>query len=210
MRLMRRGHLTPGELVDLLDGHLSAARSSHAGSCETCRARAEDLRGMAEVTRHADVPEPSPLFWDRFSARVAETIRAEPAPSSWRRSLDWSRRAVPFAATAIIVVGLVAGLIPKWAPRRPAIGVVTSVSLPAVNGAVGEAVSLAGSGDDSSWRFVTELSGTMAADQVENTSLDPNPGSADEAAEQLSGLERRELVRLLKAELRENPTPSPE
>ncbi len=208
MRISMRGHLSAEELVDALDATLPALRSAHLASCEACRERAGDLRRLADVARNAKVPEPSPLFWDRFSARVSAAIRTEPAPSQRGLILDWTRRVAPFAATAVIVVALVAGLLPRGtSPHTPAVST-GSGSAPVLDAAGSGADALMGPTEDPSWTLVTELSASVSADQVENTAFDPKPGSADQAATQLSGQERRELVRLLRAELRGSATPS--
>jgi hypothetical protein len=209
MRIITRGHLSAEELVDLLDGALSKGRAGHVSSCEACHDRLSELRRLAGIVTQASVPEPSPLFWDRFSARVSESVRAEPSHSP--RWLDgfWVRRLVPFAATAVVVVGLVAGLLPRGTvrPREP--GGATSASGGSGAPARDVNASLAAD-DDGPWSLVAELSASVGADQVENTSLDPELGSADEAAKQLSGQERLELVRLLKVELKESSSLSPE
>jgi anti-sigma factor RsiW len=210
MKFSAIGHLSAEEFVDLVDGKLSASRLAHVPSCSACQGRLADLRRLAEVVRADSAPEPSPLFWERFSARVSDAIRSEPAPSPRWMSGFWVRRLLPFAATGVIVVGLVAGLLPTGSGHRPASGGAKSAS----HGAAGVPDVVAqqpvAADEDAPWGLVAELTGSVDSSQVENTSLDPEPGSADEASLQLSGLERQELVRLLRAELRQSPGLVPE
>src|SRR5262245_32722942 len=71
-------HLRDTEFVDWLEGRLAAARARHLDGCERCSARARDLRNISELAADDATPEPSPLFWDHFAARVADAIREEP------------------------------------------------------------------------------------------------------------------------------------
>jgi hypothetical protein len=78
-------HLTAAELIDALDDALAPSRATHVTACSACQARIDGLRVTLNTTREADVPEPSPLFWDHFSARVAEAIATDPVKP---RALD--------------------------------------------------------------------------------------------------------------------------
>jgi hypothetical protein len=74
------------------------------------------------------VPEPSPLFWDHFSARVREAVAAEGLP---RRPLwSWPRLAMPVAAAAmagvILAVALSTG--PETRPDVPAVAPTASTA----------------------------------------------------------------------------------
>ena len=75
-------HLSQAEFVDLIESQspLPAARAQHAEECERCRTEAESLRAMRLVASRDAMPEPSPLFWDHFSARVAEQVRNRTRP----------------------------------------------------------------------------------------------------------------------------------
>src|SRR5262245_19463877 len=68
-------HLTERELVDVIDGALPPERQAHADACATCRGEIASLRAMLDEALTADVPEPSPLFWEHFSARVREGVQ---------------------------------------------------------------------------------------------------------------------------------------
>ena len=88
-------HLSASEFVDHAEGRLSGARASHVDGCRAIAAAAD-----------ADVPEPSPLFWQRFPERVHEAIRGQtPAALSW-----WRHPAFTIACTAILVVTVFAAI----------------------------------------------------------------------------------------------------
>ena len=72
-------HLAPDEFVDAADGVLSAARLQHVDACGLCRCELETVVDMLRAGAAGPVPEPSPLFWDHFSARVRKAIAAEPS-----------------------------------------------------------------------------------------------------------------------------------
>src|SRR5262245_36949809 len=104
-------HLSRVEFVDLIDASpaLPAERAQHVETCQQCREHAEMLRAMRSLAAADETPEPSPLFWDHFSARVTEQLRREPVPTPSRR---WF--AVPVAtwtAAATIVVLVIAAAV---------------------------------------------------------------------------------------------------
>ena len=56
--------------------------------------------------READVPEPSPLFWEHLSQRVHDAVAAEPVPSrSWagRINFAWAGGIVAIAMVVLAV-----------------------------------------------------------------------------------------------------------
>ncbi len=189
-------HLSAEEIVDLIDGELALTRAAHPRSCQGCADRVAEIRRLAGMVNIAPVPEPSPLFWERFSARVASAIRTEPAPRVRGISGLWVRRLLPFAATASIVVALLVGLLPGHALNRARSGGTAAGGSPSI-----DAARLATLTEDASWGEVADFMENVGAGDAESTLLDPGPGSADEAAMSLSSQEREELVRLLRAEL---------
>ena len=94
-------HLTPDEFVDAADGTLETGRLRHVEQCERCRQRLETLVEALQMGAAGPVPEPSPLFWEHFSARVRNAIAAEPAPPQtwWPGWLRWSVLAAPTPVT---------------------------------------------------------------------------------------------------------------
>src|SRR6187455_2911243 len=95
-------HLSPSEFVDFVEGTLDAARGSHAERCESCRRSGEELRRVFESSAaRGDVPEPSPLFWEHFSARVRGAVAQETVSApGW---MTWRPAFVAIAALAVFV-----------------------------------------------------------------------------------------------------------
>src|SRR5262245_42338601 len=102
-------HLSGDEFVDLVEGIGADADFLHLESCDRCRGQLADLRAaraMAAEKAVVDVPEPSPLFWDHFSARVREAVASEPAPPDgwWQRLWSWPGVLAPVSAIAAVIV----------------------------------------------------------------------------------------------------------
>jgi hypothetical protein len=148
----------------------------------------EDL--LTEL-RAVDVPEPSPLFWDHFSARVREAIDEEPAPS--RRSAMWPRLAWAGALAAVVV----AAVITSGRVSHP-FSDSGRVSAPVADAAVTAAPTL----DDASWSVVASAVGDLDVDQASAAGLLPSPGTVDAAINQLPPDEQRQLVELLREEIK--------
>ena len=72
-------HLTESEMVDLLDATLAPGRRAHLDACDACRTTADGLRAVLARSADVAIPEPSPLFWEHFSARVREDVRSAEA-----------------------------------------------------------------------------------------------------------------------------------
>ena len=187
-------HLQPDELVDLAEGTRPESSVPHLAACEVCRHQLAELKAMMSAAADVAVPEPSPLFWDHFSARVREAVAAEGVP---RRSFwSWPRLAMPMAAAAM------AGVILAVAVSR---GPVTTPDLPAV--ALAPAVASIellsdpqSPDDDTALTLVAELSSDMDLDGAREAGL-AGGGSAEHAVTHLDGGELRELRRLLQEEL---------
>ena len=86
---------------------------SHA--CAECRADLDRLRSVVVEVQAAEMPEPSPLFWDHFSERVRQATAAAPTPvaASWW-SAAW--RPVAGVAAGLAVVMLPVLLWPRSGP----------------------------------------------------------------------------------------------
>src|SRR4051812_25341843 len=99
-------HLQPGEFVDLAEGTRTASSAPHLAGCEACRQQLAELKAMMSAASDVAVPEPSPLFWEHFSARVREAVEEDgvPARSFW----TWPRVAMPLAAAMAALVLAVA------------------------------------------------------------------------------------------------------
>ena len=93
-------HLPDESLPDLAFGRGSEADRAHAGACGACGSRLAEVRSALEIARRADVPEPSPLYWDAMRRSVGRRIGEEP-----RRRPGWAWLA-PLAAAAALVAAM--------------------------------------------------------------------------------------------------------
>lgn len=195
-------HLTRDALLALAESpHLPA--DPHLASCARCRDELATLRVVLERISDAEIPEPSPLFWEHFSHRVRIAI-AEDADGSrgsrwtagWR---SWTYALGASAATVIVVMLAWTGR-----PAGP-----PTLSVPVVSDAAvtGSSAALA-LPDDEAWELVVDIAGS---DDVGRDTLDedPAPVAAEMAVQDLSSDERTALVTLLRAELVGHATSAP-
>ena len=195
-------HLTLDQLIDLAEGTRPESSVPHLESCDRCRGQLADLRAMRSAAAGADVPEPSPLFWDHLSARVSEAVAAQAAAhrESWLERA-WSQPAVRLLAAALAVILLAAALTTRvMAPNLP--GSVepppSPVAIVADAAPLGEPAAWQ---DDPSLDLVADLAAAVQLDVVSESGLTTHANAADAAIDQLTEAERRELHRLLKEEL---------
>lgn len=93
-------HVSDESLPDLAEGGGSEADRGHAAACGACAARLEEARAALALARRAEVPEPSPLYWEAMRRNVGRRIGEEP-----RRAPRWAWIApVAAAATAVVAV----------------------------------------------------------------------------------------------------------
>jgi hypothetical protein len=203
-------HLTDVELVDLVDGTLAPARARHLDACETCRASASALRETLSRAADAEIPEPSPLFWEHFSARVQEGVRAESmAPSGW---FGWAQStSVKWAMSGALLTLVLVAVVWRASAPRPA----STASGPvATASSTGPADPDAFDPDlDEAWALVrtvaddvardTPASDEIAWDEVATEGFGVRPGAVEHAMVALTGDERSELLRLLQAETKQ-------
>ena len=200
-------HLKDSEFADLIDGVLPTERRQHLDRCESCQARAAGLPAVLARAAEADVPEPSPLFWEHFSARVASAVRdSSPQRVPATAGFGWLRRpaVVWMSAAAVALLVLVTTLSRGIQPlelNAPAARVPTTDAAVLPPGVSSDAEDLEA---DQAWALVR-----TAADDLEwreedahAAGLSARPGSADRAVLELSAEERIELARLLDDELR--------
>jgi hypothetical protein len=188
-------HLSPQESVNALDGVLPQNRQSHLDSCAACRTHVDDLRAMmTTVGEVEEVPEPSPLFWDHFQARVQTAVQAEmvrPAPAPWWAMIVSVRGAMAAAATvavAMVAVALYPG--DHVAPIAPVEDAQVAVA--------DDAMAL----ETAEWMFVSQIMGTLEQADVREV-LAPSPRAVDNAFAALTSDERDAFVKLLTAEMAE-------
>jgi hypothetical protein len=188
-------HLTATELLDVAEDPTRAAGfGAHLESCDTCRIELEHLTRVLHDLRVIDVPDPSPLFWKRFSTRVHEAIEAEQITATGLpRWLRWPVL-VPLGSLALLIVALTAIVAPRAGQH---------VATPTIvnNSAATPAETDGASAADTAWLLITEAVGSLDFDEAEEAGISTGPGAADEAVLQLSAAEQQELVRLLQQEL---------
>jgi hypothetical protein len=177
-------HLTSDELLDAMEGLLASDRQAHLAACDACRRELDDLASALNDAKHVSVPEPSPLFWNHFSARVNDAIDAEPAgaPPQWLR---W-QVLLPIGAAAVVILALMFAVPVQKQPE-------------AVDAHAVEAGEVAQTPDDN-WVMVATLVGDLDLDAATETGV-LEPGVAERAVLTLTAEEQQELTRLLKAEL---------
>jgi hypothetical protein len=183
-------HLSASEFVDFADGTLPRRRAAHVDGCDACRAQAATVRdALTFVKGSADIPEPSPLFWDHFSARVHEAVAATPRRRTFASGFRWRQ---PIAAAAILVLVVSAGFLLRDArTTRPS-------SAPA---------PMAADQDPSAdraaaWAVLTAAAADLQLDEARDAGMDVASGAVDHAVTQLNRDELSELGRLLQSELK--------
>jgi hypothetical protein len=177
-------HLRPEEFIEALDGALAPNRQAHLEACGECRQELEQLHSLVGDVRGVDAPEPSPLFWDHFSARVKQATLAEPMPAAaawWR---EWWRP-IGAVATGAATLALMFAL-------RPVAPVVSS---PSIESSVVEAVA-----DDGSWGLVVGLASGLEWTDVHEVA-EPASGTADAMIDEMTAAQREAFVRLLQKEM---------
>lgn len=116
-----RRHLSDESLMDVLDGAGGPA-ARHLASCAECASRLAEAREGLALTRAVDVPEPPGLYWQSFPRQVARRIEAPVANRPWR---SWVLRGVVAGvAVSAAAIGFLAIPVhrpdPQPAPRLPA------------------------------------------------------------------------------------------
>jgi hypothetical protein len=195
-------HLSREELIDSLDGTLPPARQAHMDGCASCRQERASLQQVLQRVASVDVPEPSPLFWEHFSARLQEAVERQPEPAV---STGWGAWAWP--RWAVGTATLVACVMLAWVgvkesrhsrlpgPRLPASGAVIDSADP------GLAQGLTPMLSDEDWNLVVSMAEDVTVDDADEPGLAVRPGASDRALTDLSSEQRTELARLLTAEM---------
>jgi hypothetical protein len=188
-------HLTDEQLADAVDGTLLSAPAAHLAHCSACAGAVEALRLTLDAVRSDDAPEPSPLFWDGFAARVRSAIDAPVLPERAWGSPAW-RWGLALAALIVVVLGLQFTMRPT--PPQPAGTIVsqheTRPEAPALDDDDTDA--------DEAWSIVASIAAELHVDDAREAGVAPRPGAIDRAATELSPQERAELVRLIEDELK--------
>ena len=198
-------HLTADELVDVVEGLVAETDLPHLGACDACRRQLAELKSTMATAAEAEVPEPSPLFWDHFSARVHEAVAIEDIPrdSWWRRVVSWPGVLMPVSAVAAAVLIVAVMFNPRMtAPDvQPPVQIAQSTPAKLLSGTL--SVDLLNDSmdvDDPSLSLVADLTAALGTDAAVEAGLAPE-GSAEHALTHMNGAELQELQRLLKEEL---------
>lgn len=178
-------HLTPDQILNIVEHtSLTETERAHLGSCAECRATAAQLTSALRIARQAEVPEPSPLFWDRFSDRVREEVAAD-QKETWRGTRAWRWPVlVPFTGLAVLVLALVSAVVPQDSGDEAAVTQIAWDGAP-----------------DSAWALLSDLVGPLDVETAQQAGIAASPGAAEEVVLLMTASEREELVRLLRQEL---------
>jgi hypothetical protein len=201
-------HLNDTEFIDYVDGTLPASRAVHLDACETCRRQAAGLSEILSETAAVDAPEPSPLFWDHFSARVREAVASEEAA----RQASWFGRVSRLFTPAAVAAGLAVAvlfvfLLPRVArapEQQPAVRLASSHA-GADAASARETVTAEAPIDAQNaevWDVLTAAASDMGIDEAHAAGLRAHPGAIDSAVQRLNQAELRELGRLLQNEMK--------
>jgi len=108
------GHVPEHRLLDVLEGR-GASDRAHVEACAQCRARLAEAQAGLALAAGAEVPEPSPLYWESLRRQVSRRLDEE----SGRRPAFWRRISLgPVLAAAAVLAGIVTFL--PLAGRPPA------------------------------------------------------------------------------------------
>jgi hypothetical protein len=207
-------HLSRTELVDFIEAspQMPAERAHHASTCNECRAEADALRSIRALAITDEVPEPSPLFWDHFPARVAAAIGEEPpgrsrgadAPAGirWLRAplMTWAAAAT-MAVLMIITVVWRTTLHAPAPVRGPEVATTSTGSGTAAPSAVTPVSDDTDVDADEAWAVVRAAAQDLRWDEAHAAGLSARPGAAEGLALELTADERSVLARLLDKEL---------
>jgi hypothetical protein len=177
-------HLTPEQLLDVAEETRPPSEFPHLSSCPACERQVAALRQMMAAAGGVEVPEPSPLFWDRLSSRVREAVANEEvvgAPGWWTQWAAW-RLAATAAAVAVLVL-IVAGTL----GRDPVPAVVDYTPTE-------EIVPF---DDDPALTLLADLSAELDWEAALEAGLVPSFGTVDKVVLALDPEERLALQRIL-------------
>ncbi len=192
-------HLSAEELLDVAEGRGTGPSAGHLATCHVCRASVADLQKVIAAVTSADVPEPSPLFWDHLSARVREGIAAEESSGRTRRPAwwaSWRLAACGGLAAAAVAVVLMMRPSPDFTVSGPSAGSALANAEPSVADS-----QLASIADDVPLGLLGDLAGDLDWDGAAEAGITMRAGAADGMLTDLSEDERVELRRLLKEEM---------
>jgi hypothetical protein len=182
-------HLSTAAFADAIEGRLSEADRRHLDGCARCAATVASLsQAMRGIREDDEQPEPSPLFWEHFPARVRDAVQ-ESVPdtrSSWRPPA-WA----VVCSIVIVAAALVVGLRDlRLSPAAVAPGVASLQTAPATMP------------EDPAWTLLTDVASAAVEDDPQTAPVTVRPSEVDRAVTSLSDTEREELRRLLQNEMK--------
>ncbi|MCC7417506.1 MAG: hypothetical protein IT176_10235 [Acidobacteria bacterium] len=186
-------HVSADRLVDIAEG--AGVEPPHLRECARCRRQLDELRAALSAAAAADVPEPSPAFWEHLSARVHDAANAaDGRRARWRELIVW-RVTRPALAGALAVIFAAA----FWTARALApTGARPAAPAPAAAGASRTAVpSPDDQAADPMLDLVAELAAQMDWESVSQMAVGAQQGGVDEAFAALTDVERRQAHALL-------------
>ena len=199
-------HLQDTEFVDFAEGTLAGPRAAHLDTCAECRAQAEDVAAALREVSSVEMPEPSPLFWEHFSARVRDQVAHEtPERAGWWTAVG-VRALVPLvAALAVIVAVFSATLLPRIGRSPAAVSGELASSHAAVDSNLSADVDAAAPVDAKNaevWDVLTAAASDMGVEDAHAAGMATHPGAVDHEVTHLSQAELTELGRLLQTQLK--------
>jgi hypothetical protein len=113
-------HVPEQRLLDVLEGR-GAADRAHVDACPQCRTRLAEAQAGLALAVGAEVPEPSPLYWESLRRQVSRRVDEEGKrrPAFWRRISLGPALAAAAVLAAIVTFLPVAGRQPAPLPERP-------------------------------------------------------------------------------------------
>lgn len=187
-------HLDDERLVDAAEGRLEAVAALHLEGCASCQAQVSELRAVLTRVVAVEDPEPSPLFWGHFRARVSDAIVPDPAPAGIRRSAGfrWLTAATSAATIALIVLTVV-GRGPNVEPVQQ------DVAARSMAASYPETDDLDA---DEAWLLVRSVADDLDYEAAREAGVAPASGALERAALELSPSEQTALVKLLEEEMK--------
>jgi hypothetical protein len=160
----------------------------------------DQIDALIEEVSAVDVPEPSPLFWDYFAARVNAAIDAPTPRPSWQIPAVWAWT----ACAALVLVSVLGFYVIRPALQRqlPAIATMPTADTSTAAG-VGAAEDADGDIEsDEAWAVVRSFADELEYEDARAAGVVPRPGAIERAATELTAEERAELVRIIQDELK--------
>jgi hypothetical protein len=192
-------HLDEAALLDVAEGVQSEHAAAHLAGCERCRAQVEELRSAMDITEDVTVPEPSPLFWDHLSARVAEAVADERAGEAAAASIGWAARLRGWQVLTAAAVA--AAVVLAVTVNRRSASDTAPVQTPAAAVAAAAHDLTPSLENDPSLSFIADLASDLDWDDAVEAGLTSGADAVERVVQDMSDDERRELRRVLQEEM---------